>query len=99
MSRPVSLTVHRNNRAQRRAKQIRGMLKDDVKGLAALPNIAGYAVIAWDGQRKTRAEWNTPNGGPISCAVMPEHVKVTLLRLISKHDAGQILESPDDESA
>ncbi len=99
MSRPVSLTVHRNNLPQRRAKRIRGMLKDDVKGLAALPNIAGYALVAWDVERKTRADWYTPLGGPISTAAMPEHVKVTLLRLIGKADTYQILESPDDESA
>ncbi len=99
MSRPVSLTVHRNNRAQRRAKRTRGMLKDDVKALTALPNIAGYAVVAWDTERATRAQWYTPKDGPVSLAVMPEHVKITLLRLIGKADTHAILDSPDDDEA
>ena len=99
MTRPVSLSVHRNNRAQREAKRVRAMLKDDVKELAALPNIAGYAVVAWDAERKSRAKWFTPRVGPVPLAVMPEHVKVTLLRIIGQHDTHAILEPFDDDGA
>ncbi len=99
MSRPVSLSVHRNNRAQREAKRIRRMLKDDMKDLTAMPDIAGYAVVAWDTGRKSRAKWYTPKEGPVSLAVMPEHVKVTLLRIIGKTDTYEILDSPDDDGA
>ena len=99
MSRPVSLTVHRNNRAQRRAKRIRSMLKDDVKTIAAMPNIAGYAVVAWDMERGYRANWYTPHDGPMPGSAMPEYVKVSLLRDIVKADTHLIVEPPDDDGA
>ena len=99
MSRPVSLSVHRNNRAQREAKRIRGMLKDDVKDIAAMPNIAGYAVVAWDAERGYRAGWYTPHDGPMPGSAMPEYVKVSLLRDIVKADTHQIVAPFDDDGA
>ena len=95
---PVSLTVHRNNRAQREAKRIRAMLKDDVKAIAAMPNIAGYAVVAWDTERGYRADWYTPHDGPMPGTAMPEYVKVSLLRDIVKADTHLIV-WPDDNEA
>ena len=99
MSRPVSLSVHRNNRAQREAKRIRTMLKGDVKEIASMPNIAGYAVVAWDTERGYRADWYTPRDGPMPNSAMPEYVKVSLLRDIVKADTRRIVEPFDDDGS
>ena len=99
MSRPVSLSVHRNNRAQREAKRIRSALKVDAKTLASWPGLAGYAVVVWDHDRNSKAEWFVPGSGPIPASVMPEHVKITLLRLIAQRDTRDILDSPIDDGA
>ena len=99
MTRPVSLTVHRNNRAQREAKRIRAMLKDDVKKIAAMPNIAGYAVVAWDTERGYRAGWYTPRDGPMPGSAMPDYVRVSLLRDIVKADLRRIVEPFDDDGS
>jgi hypothetical protein len=99
ITRTVSLTVHRNNRKQREAKRIRAMLKDDVKHLAAMPNIAGYAVVAWDAERGYRADWYTPHDGPMPGTAMPEYVKVSLLRDIVKADTRLIVGPFDDDGS
>jgi hypothetical protein len=97
MSQPVSLSVHRNNRAQREAKRTRSMLKDDVKTIAAMPNIAGYAVVAWDKDRGYDANWFAPHDGRIPSGAMPEYVKVCLLREITKSDTRRIVNPFDDD--
>ena len=98
-NRPVSLFVHRNNRAQREAKRIRSMFKDDVKAIAAIVDIAGYAVIAWDTERGYRADWYTPRNGPIGSSTMPEYVRVSLLRELVKADTRRIVWPSDDDEA
>ena len=95
----VSLTVHRNNRAQREAKRVRSMLKDDVKIVTATPDIAGYAVVAWDRERCSRVAWYTPRNGPMPGSAMPEYVKVSLLREIVKDDTRRIVSPSDDEAS
>ena len=95
---PVSLSVHRNNRAQREAKRIRAMLKDDVKAIAAMPNIAGYAVVAWDTERGNRSDFYTPRDGPMPSSAMPDYVRVALLREIIKADTRLIVWSDDNEA-
>ena len=95
----VSLSVHRNNRAQREAKRIRSMLKNDVKTIAAIPNIAGYAVVAWDMNRHASVNWYTPHGGVMPGSAMPEYVKVSLMREIVKVDTRQIVDPFDDDGA
>ena len=99
MSQPISLTVHRNNQVQRQAKRTRTMLKDGAKAIAAIPHIAGYAMVAWDAERGYRADWYAPNKGPLSASVMPEYVKVCLLRSIVKSDTQQLLWPFDDDGA
>ena len=93
MVKPVSLAVHRNNSVQRRAKKVRSMLKEDVRSLLEMPDIAGYAVIAWDEQRGYRADWYTPRSGPIPSSVMPEYIKVSMLRDLARMDTKRDLDS------
>ncbi len=95
----VSLSVHRNNRVQREAKRIRSMLKNDVKTIAAMPNIAGYAVVVWDMNRGARVEWYTPHGGVMPGSAMPEYVKVSLMREMVKVDTRRIVDPFDDDAS
>ena len=98
MPKPVSLSVHRNNRTQREAKRVRQFLKGDVKALASMKNIAGYAVVSWDGDRNYLANWYAPLDGPMPGSSMPDFVKVSLLREIIKADTRRIAD-PDDEAS
>lgn len=74
------------------------MFKDDVKTIAAMPNIAGYAIVAWDKKRGYEAQWNAPLDGPMPSTAMPDYVKTSLLREIVKSDTRNILR-PDNEEA
>ena len=99
MAKPVSLSVHKNNRVQREAKRIRQLMKDDVKALASMKNIAGYAVVTWDRNRNYLADWYAPLDGPMPGGAMPDYVRVSLLREIIKADTRHAISPIDDDGA
>ncbi len=94
----VSLTVHRNNRDQRERKRVRTMFRDDVKKISAIPDIAGYAVVAWDKDRGYQANWYTPKDGPMPGAAMPDFIRFSLQKEITKADMRRTLWPSDDEA-
>lgn len=103
MPKPVSLSVHRNNRAQREAKRVRQLLKGDMKLIAQTRGIAGYAIVGWDSERTYKAAFYTPRKGPMPSSAMPDYVKNSLLRELINVDIQRALgvpdHDPDDEAS
>ena len=99
MGKPVSLSVHKNNRAQREAKRVRQFLKDDMREIVKMRDLAGYAVVAWNDKRAYVADFYTPNKGPMPATAMPDYVKNALLRELVKADINSAISPIDDDGA
>lgn len=78
LKKPVSLTVHRNNMMQRRAKQLRDHLRADIRELLDVPGIKGYALVAWNDDCHV-ARWST-TGSRVCANTLPDYVRGALRR-------------------
>lgn len=85
------LTVHRNTRDRRRAKEVRKRLTQDAKDIRQLEGISGYAIVAWNSDCSSRCAWeSTPPVMP--GLVVPEFSKKILERAIAQSDVNEIID-------
>ncbi len=86
------LTVHRNNRDQRRAKDRRVTLRKTVGNmLRDIPDPEGFAIVVWDKQFNACVDWRTDQ---LPGAVVPEFVKVTMQKGQTSMQIDEALRGP-----
>jgi hypothetical protein len=96
MSRPVSLSVHKNSRARRHAKDLR----DEINLCVADAQQAfgtqwcGYALVTWDENGSALANWNGVK--PLAGCPIEEYLKNIIGRARAKRDTRDILYPEDD---
>ena len=86
------LTVHKNTKVQRKAKELRKDIVADAKSLSQLKNITGYAIIVWNDELTADCTWKSKDSRmPTQC--MPEFAKMTLTRYLIDHDTNAIIDN------
>ena len=95
----VSLSVHKNNLARRRAKQYRREIADCARW--AVRNLdkplAGYVVVLWTEDGEGTAFWEGSEGlGPV---LLEDHVNTILRRSVGKLDMKRLLNTEDPDRA
>lgn len=86
------LTVHKNTREQRKAKELRKQLKDDAKYLSQLKGISGYSIVVWNANCTGDCRWkSTPP--VIPGLIVPEFTKQILNRRINTDDTNDIIDT------
>lgn len=93
------LSVHRNMLDKRERRLIRSHLKRAVHRLGTSPDIAGFALITWNKAWDSESAWRCDVALPST--VMPEFIKVALLREMTNQDIEEAMhpESFPDEEA
>lgn len=85
------LTVHKNTRDQRRAKDIRREFMSDAKSLKSMEGISGYSIVVWNKDCSAGCAWySTPPVMP--GLVVPEFTKKILERQIGQNDVNEIID-------
>ena len=93
---PVKLSVHRNNRAQKERQRVRNAFREDTKSIVR-GEIDGYAIVTWTKDWDGEAIWHC--GGTMPGDVMPEFVKRVIQRATGIRDArNAVWEPPEDSS-
>ena len=90
MSKPVSLTVHRNNADRRRRKETRQYLKDDVAKALRNIEVSGFALVVWNDEHDADAYWHAGN---LPGSVVPEFTVQTIRRRMGMMDTEEILDN------
>ncbi len=92
----VSLSVHKNTRAQRRAKELARGLRDTVAQTQETfgRDFAGYCVVAWNKDGAARTFWD--GIGALGGCPMPEYVHHILNRRYGIKDALRALDVDAD---
>lgn len=96
MSKPVSLTVHKNQRARRHGKELRNQIQACV-GQAQREfrtDWAGYALVTWDSKGYSFANWD--GIGPLGAFPVEEFARNILARARAKRDASDLIAPNDD---
>ena len=97
MIKPVSLSVHRNTRDQRRRHQVSNNLVEFARDMAHRKEIDGFAIVTWDEGLGTNAAWIC---GKLPESCVPEFVKVSIQRRTGMNDAhNEIYGPPPDDTA
>lgn len=91
----VNLTVHKNTRAKRQAREVTNDFLLDVRSLCRSKDIDGYVVVAWDSDQKATAHWNS---GSLPGALVGEFAKRCVERTIAIRDAEKVFSNPEDAS-
>ncbi len=92
----VNLTVHRNTLARREARRARDGLNRNARNLGKMEGIKGWSIVVWDADWNYKTAWDSNSTMPGN--IMPEFIKRSLLREVSRSDAQDILDPvpPDD---
>lgn len=93
----VNLTVHRNNRAQRAAKECRRELLSCARELSNTKDLVGFAIVIWDKDWGHRTKWCS--GDVMPGNALPEYIKNALLRDMATGDVKNLLGEPQDDEA
>lgn len=81
---PASLTMHRNNVAQRKQKALRSDMISDAKyAVRHTKDLNGYALVVWDDEKTTISSWRC---GDMPGLVLPELCKNAILRAMINQD-------------
>lgn len=81
----TNLSVHKNNKAQKKRKMIRKEMLHDAKDCSQLSNIEGYVVMAFGGDRNI-CNWYCQDG---MVHALPERVRTLIQGNIHK---GEIID-------
>ena len=95
MPKPVSLSLHRNNRARRQAKEIRRELRiiaDNVPRTFTKP-VTGYVCVLWSEDGEGTAYWM--GGDELAPVMIEDHAMTIMRRKIAMKDTKHILEDED----
>ncbi len=103
MAEVVRLSVHRNTLEKRRIGKIRRAMMNEVRSMSRDFPVAGYAVVMWNRKNDYRASWDLGTNRNIPGNVMPEFVKVSLIRELLNSDTRseidrQFGQLPDDSA-
>lgn len=79
----VSLTVHKNNRDQRRRHRTSKALVSDAKQAAIRKDVAGYALVAWNEDQDCEVEFISPD---VAANLLPDFVGNAIRRKIGIMD-------------
>ena len=85
------LTVHKNTRARRAAKNVRKSLMQDAKQISQTPDIIGYSIVAWDKNYGANCKWHS-SPPTMPGVVVPEFTKQVLHREINQNDTNYIID-------
>lgn len=81
MSKPISLSAHRNTRDKREMHRVSRSLVADARTLAAEKGVAGYVIVGWNRHGQTSACGDTIGRlSPIPAELVPEFVRQELTR-------------------
>lgn len=72
MSKPISLTVHKNTLHQRRRKELRKSALEQMSRCIG-PDAAGYTIISWNHDGDANVSWDI-RGGHIHGHMLPMFV-------------------------
>ena len=99
MVKPINLSVHRNTQVRREQKELSKQMLQDTKRMASQKNVSGYVIMVWNKDWGYRVAWDS--GKVMPASVVPEFVKSSLQREISKIDMELILNGlpPEDDGA
>ncbi len=99
MSRPVSLSVHKTNRARRRAKIVRRDIRRFVTAAQRELGVgtAGYALVIWADDGRAVADWL--NADPLKGYPVEDFARNMLSRSKTKQDVESVFGPDDDGSA
>lgn len=75
MTKPVSLTVHRNTREQRRRKDLRDHLMESARRVARRSDLNGFALVGWTDTHGVVASWDV---GSVPGHCTPDFVRAGL---------------------
>ena len=79
----VSLTVHKNNRDQRRRHRVSKLLVADAKQVTRAKDVSGYAIVAWNDDQDADVEFVS---GGVDSNVLPDFVGGAIRRKIGMMD-------------
>ena len=101
MSKPVSLSVHRNTKLQRARHSASRHLKGAIQKHVKQKQIEGYVLVSWDQYMRATASWHNGNVREIPVNLLGEMAKVTINRTLSQIDMEEFhgLIPPEDEDA
>lgn len=86
---PISLTVHRNTKVQRRRKELRDEVRADA-GRLSRDDIAGYVLVVFKEDGDCLAEWDLDDI-PTPYGSLGDIVKAILDRKIAMVDAQTVV--------
>ncbi len=97
-NRPVSLSVHKNSRARRHAKDLRDEIRLCVKDAQQEFGTEwyGYALVTWSESGRALADWNGID--PLGALPVEEYAKNIIGRARNKRDVQDVI-YPDDDGA
>ena len=79
----VRLSVHKNTRDQRRAKEARKAFRDAAAHMiAAIDAPAGFAIVVWDDSNGFASQYRASRAVPVR--LLPEMARGTLMRAVEK---------------
>lgn len=59
MTKPISLSMHKNTKHKRELQEFRGRAVRDIKAAVAPRNVAGYCLITWSNEGDINCGWAT----------------------------------------
>ena len=74
----VNLSVHKNNKKQREAKEFRKDAVNDFKIGISAKGIVGYAYLTWDKEGTVSTGYSISDSPPFPPHCLPEVAKVSL---------------------
>jgi len=99
MAKPVSLALHKTNRARRRAKSVRRELRafTGAAQRALGTNLTGYALVVWADDGRAIADWM--GGVELKGYPVEDFARNMIVRTKNKQDAKDAIFGPDDDAA
>lgn len=89
----VNLSVHRNNRDQRRRRAAARDLVSDVRDVTKGKDIDGFVLVTWDGEGTALCSWKR---GRMPQRALPDYVRGVMQSKFSMDDASAIVFGDDD---
>lgn len=83
--RVVNLSVHKNNKEQRRKKELRHSLISSAKELSHTQCVEGYFLLSWDKDGTYQTRLHDPEGA-IGLSMLPSFVSGCAQRAVSEVD-------------
>lgn len=97
MTKPISLSIHRNTRDQREMHRVSRALVSDARTLAAAKGVAGYVIVGWNRHGQAiGAEDTTGRLSPIPIELVPEFVRQELSRRMLHPIDASVPPEPED---